>query len=145
MYCLCCADTTPAVSVVLYYLITAGLLSTAFISGALTISSAILAAVGALSNRETESIGIDPSRNLLVRSNLLEFCFVELQSHVGSDKDDPRSNYHYILEDPVRIFIVVKKVMINFLRRLHGSRSYRKLRNEGSDLETYSFPGRFQG
>ncbi|KAG0625415.1 hypothetical protein M758_2G053200 [Ceratodon purpureus] len=38
--------TTSAVSIVLYYLTTAGLLTTTFVSGALTISSAVLAAVG---------------------------------------------------------------------------------------------------
>lgn len=57
--------TTPAVSVGLCYLTTAGLLSTAFVSGVLTVSSTILAAVGALSNGEPGSIRNDPSRNFL--------------------------------------------------------------------------------
>lgn len=61
-------DTTPAVSVGLCYLTTAGLLSTAFVSGVLTVSSTILAAVGALSNGEPGSIRNDPSRNFLVRA-----------------------------------------------------------------------------
>lgn len=77
----------------MYYLTTAGLLTTAFVSGALTISSAILAAVGALSNQETGSIGIDPSRNLLVCSNLPDFCFIELEYYFGSDKKGARSNH----------------------------------------------------
>ncbi|KAG0558527.1 hypothetical protein KC19_10G034900 [Ceratodon purpureus] len=51
----------PWISLVLSSLITVGLLSTALVSGALSVSSSTLAAVGAVSDRK---IG-DPSRNLL--------------------------------------------------------------------------------
>jgi len=52
---------TPWISIVFYSLITVGLLSTALVSGALLVSSATLAAAGAISERK---VG-DPSRNLL--------------------------------------------------------------------------------
>jgi hypothetical protein len=52
--------------VALYYLTTAGLLSTAFVSGALSISSGTLAAASTLLGQRSVSIGADPSRNFLV-------------------------------------------------------------------------------
>lgn len=64
----------------LYYLTTAGLLSTAFVSGALSISSGTLAAAGTLLGQRSVSIGADPSRNLLVCK-----FFVMLSMHVGTN------------------------------------------------------------
>lgn len=57
--------STPAVSIALYSFITAGLLGTAFFSGALAISSANLAAAGATFGRPVSCVGADASRNLL--------------------------------------------------------------------------------
>ncbi|CAK9863574.1 unnamed protein product [Sphagnum jensenii] len=64
--------TVPAVSVVMYSLTTAGLLTTALASAALSVSSASLAAAGALSSRTFGSIGADPSRNLLGMASHLQ-------------------------------------------------------------------------
>lgn len=56
------ADSIPPISVVLFCLISVGLLSTALVSGMLSVSSATLAAAGAISEKKAG----DPSRNLLV-------------------------------------------------------------------------------
>jgi hypothetical protein len=64
--------TVPAASVVMYSLTTAGLLTTALASAALSVSSASLAAAGALSSRTFGSIGADPSRNLLGMASHLQ-------------------------------------------------------------------------
>lgn len=58
-------SSTPAISVALYSFVTAGLLGTAVFSGALAISSANLAAAGAVLGRSTSCVGADASRNLL--------------------------------------------------------------------------------
>ncbi|CAM6127196.1 unnamed protein product [Calypogeia fissa] len=55
----------PAFAVALYSFTTAGLLATALASGALSISSATLAAAGVLASQTSGSISSDPSRNLL--------------------------------------------------------------------------------
>jgi hypothetical protein len=57
-------SSTPAVSIALYSFMTAGILGTAFFSGALAISSANLAAAGAVLGGSC--IGADASKNLLV-------------------------------------------------------------------------------
>lgn len=62
-----CADTEPAFAVALYSFTTAGLIATSLASGALSISSATLAAAGVLASQTSGSISADPSRNLLVR------------------------------------------------------------------------------
>ena len=59
-------SSTPAISIALYSFITAGILGTAFFSGALAISSANLAAAGAIFGRPGSCIGADASKNLLV-------------------------------------------------------------------------------
>ncbi|KAG0614713.1 hypothetical protein M758_6G198100 [Ceratodon purpureus] len=58
-------SSTPAISIALYSFITAGILGTAFFSGALAISSANLAAAGAIFGRPGSCIGADASKNLL--------------------------------------------------------------------------------
>jgi hypothetical protein len=56
----------PEVSVVLYFFTTAGLLTTALASAALSVSSASLAAAGAPSSWMSGSLAAGPSSNLLV-------------------------------------------------------------------------------
>lgn len=63
------SDSTPAASVALYSIITAGLLGTTLASGALAVSATNLAAVGAISHRSAGIVGSDASRNLLVKLN----------------------------------------------------------------------------
>jgi len=93
-------DTVPAVSVVMYSLTTAGLLTTALASAALSVSSASLAAAGALSSRTFGSIGADPSRNLLVSKAIrmlicvLTFCLLFSENLVELFLDDYKSSFH---------------------------------------------------
>jgi hypothetical protein len=92
--------TVPAVSVVMYSLTTAGLLTTALASAALSVSSASLAAAGALSSRTFGSIGADPSRNLLVSKAIrmlicvLTFCLLFSENLVELFLDDYKSSFH---------------------------------------------------
>ena len=74
-------DTTPAASVALYSIITAGLLSTTLASGALAISAANLAAVGAIPLRSAGIAGSDASRNLLVNLNSILLLSVVNKRH----------------------------------------------------------------
>ncbi|KAJ7525686.1 hypothetical protein O6H91_17G061800 [Diphasiastrum complanatum] len=70
--------SVPAISVALYSFTTAGILATALASGALAISSASLAAAGALGSWSTSSVVTDPSRNLLgLASHIQMFAFSE--------------------------------------------------------------------
>ncbi|KAJ7514137.1 hypothetical protein O6H91_23G029700 [Diphasiastrum complanatum] len=64
--------SVPASSVALYTFTTAGLLATTLASGALSISSASLAAAGALDSRTMGSITTNPSRNLLGMASHLQ-------------------------------------------------------------------------
>lgn len=65
----------------LYSIITAGLLSTTLASGALAVSAANLAAVGAIPHRSAGIAGSDASRNLLVKHNSIFLLSVVNKRH----------------------------------------------------------------
>ncbi len=87
----------PEVSVVLYFFTTAGLLTTALASAALSVSSASLAAAGAPSSWMSGSLVAGPSSNLLVSevtmvliSMLVLPCFMKfLLVVLGGTKPPP--------------------------------------------------------
>ncbi|KAH9315091.1 hypothetical protein KI387_023718, partial [Taxus chinensis] len=68
--------SAPAISIALYSFTTAGLLATSFAAAILALSSATLAATGALTSGAAGSIISDPSRNLLgMAGHLQVFAF----------------------------------------------------------------------
>jgi hypothetical protein len=109
------ADTRPVVSVAISSFITAGFLFTALASGALSVSSATLAAAGACSNQASASFSAAyPSRNFLVREVLLysEKHFLYCKS---TEKKNPclKKCYH-MFSHSICLSFQVMKIFLKF-------------------------------